>query len=236
MFYRKLFSYLLQNQEERGAVYTVSYTYAPLFEGDAIRLAIEKAIPVILAGYSPGQPDPMRMQYEFNPKLVRQEDWTPPHLKECGEFSEDELSRFYNPQKLPAGTTFPRYLAPFHAWDYDQNQVMQKVAKEGLVKTARHASPIFSNYPINWLLMYSDLKNFGYNPYAPEFADLIREGKADLRYWRVMMPLVNAMIRNRIFLGQEVSRCMMWLGLKEKDLKINLPRHAYDPPFLRPGE
>ena len=54
-FYKKLFQYLLQHQEERGAVYTVSYVYAPLFEGDAIKLALEKKIPLILAGYSPGQ-------------------------------------------------------------------------------------------------------------------------------------------------------------------------------------
>jgi len=93
-FTRKLFRYLLQNQEARGAVYTVSYVYAPLFEGDAIRLAIEKDIPLILAGYSPGQPEPERMLYEFSPKLISEEDWTPPHLKECGEFSDEELSRF----------------------------------------------------------------------------------------------------------------------------------------------
>jgi hypothetical protein len=41
-FYRKTFRYLLRNQEERGAVYTLSYVYAPLFEGDAIRLAIAR--------------------------------------------------------------------------------------------------------------------------------------------------------------------------------------------------
>ena len=40
-FYKKLFKYLLCNQEERGAVYTVSYVYAPLFVGDAIKLAMD---------------------------------------------------------------------------------------------------------------------------------------------------------------------------------------------------
>ncbi len=65
-FYKKLFNHLFRNQEERGAVYTISYVYAPLFEGDAIRLAIEKNIPLVLAGYSPGQPDPQRMLYSFH--------------------------------------------------------------------------------------------------------------------------------------------------------------------------
>ena len=231
--FRKLFQYLLRHQEARGAVYTVSYVYAPLFEGDAIKLAIEKGIPLILAGYSPGQPDPRRMRYEFSPQLLCEEDWTPPHLKACGEFTLDELRRFYDPARFPAGTRFPRYLAPYHAWDYDQDEVIRKVAELGLVRRKGHASPIVSNYPINWLLMYSDLKHFGYNPYAPEFCDLIRDGKANLAYWRIAAPAVDFMIRNRVFLGREVARCMRWLDLKDDDLQIRLPEGAYDPPLLR---
>lgn len=232
-FIRKLFRYLLQNQEARGAVYTVSYVYAPLFEGDAIRLAIEKDIPLILAGYSPGQPEPERMLYEFSPELIRAEDWTPPQLKTSGAFTDEELGRFYNPLELPADTCFPRYLAPFHAWDYDQDEVMRKVAELGLVKRGRHASPIVSNYPINWLMMYSDLKHFGYNPYAPEFAALIREGKASLNHWRIMAPLVDFMIRRKVLFGRDVGRSQQWLDLTDDDLRINLPEGAYDPPLLR---
>ncbi len=231
-FLTKLFAYLLRNQEARGAVYTVSYVYAPLFEGSAIKLAIEKNIPLILAGYSPGQPEPGRMLYEFAPDLIRSEDWTPPHLKACGEFSEDELRHFYNPLELPPGTRFPRYLAPFHAWDYDQEEVMKAVVRLGLVKRKSHANPIVSNYPINWLMMYSDLRHFGYNPYTPEFSALIREGKASLAYWRIMAPVVDFMIRNRVLLGREVTRSMRWLGLQSHELVINQPRSAYDPPLL----
>lgn len=232
-FLTKLFRYLLCNQEARGAVYTVSYVYAPLFEGAAIRLAIEKRIPLVLAGYSPGQPEPERMLYEFDSALIRDEDWTPPHLVECGQFSEAELASFYNPRKLPADTVFPRYLAPYHAWDYDQDKVIRKVTELGLVQRSAHASPIVSNYPINWLMMYSDLKQFGYNPYAPEFAALIRAGKASRGYWRVMGPVVDFMIRNKLGLGREVRRSMNWLDLGDADLRITLPKGAYDPPLLQ---
>ncbi len=229
-FYRKLFRYLLMNQEARGAVYTVSYVYAPLFEGDAIKLAIEKDIPLILAGYSPGQPEPERMLFEFSGPLITATDWTPPHLRACGEFSAAELARFYNPANLPAGTAFPRYLAPFHAWPYNQEEVMAAVVEHGLVATKRHANPIFSNYPINWLLMYSDLKNFGYNPYAPEFAALIRDGKASRTYWQVMAPIVDGMIRHKQLLGRHTASHMKWLDLRDEDLRITLPKGAYDPP------
>lgn len=230
-FYRRLFAYLLRNQEARGAVYTVSYVYAPLFEGDALAVATERGIPLILAGYSPGQPEAERMEYEFSPRLVSGTDWTPPGLRSSGAFGVADLARFWNPLRYAPGTRFPRYLAPFHAWDYDQARVMQRVSELGLVERRAHASPIVSNYPVNWLLMYSDLMHFGYNPYAPEFSALIREGKASRTYWAVMTPVVNFMIRHRVLLGREAKRQMEWLGLRREDLRITQPRGAYDPPL-----
>ena len=230
-FYRKLFRYLLCNQEARGAVYTVSYVYAPLFEGDAIKVALEKNIPLILAGYSPGQPEPERMLYEFSRKLIERTDWTPPGLRASGQFTSAELSRFFNPRAYPEGTQFPRYLAPFHAWPYNQDEVMRLVVEKGLIQSTRNASPIFSNYPINWLMMYSDLRNFGYNPYAPEFATLIREGKAKLSEWRIMAPIVDLMIEKRVFLGKHATEHLKWLEMTPEDLQIKLPHGAYDPVF-----
>ncbi len=228
-FYRKLFAYLLRNQEARGAVYTVSYVYAPLFEGDALTVATERGIPLVLAGYSPGQPEPERMEYEFARKLIEATDWTPPGLRDAGVFSEIDLARFWNPARYPSGTRFPRYLAPYHAWDYDQDAMMHRVVNLGLVERRSHASPVNSNYPVNWLLMYSDLRNFGYNPYAPEFCALVREGKASRLYWRAMAPFVDFMIRRKVLQGAQVAQQMRWLGLRAEDLRITRPRGAYDP-------
>jgi hypothetical protein len=228
-FYEKVFRYLLRNQEARGAVYSVSYVYAPLFEGDAIKIAIEKGIPLVLAGYSPGQPEPERMHYEFSRPLICDTDWTPPELASCREFSAEELGRFYSPKRFPAATQFPRYLAPFHAWRYNQEETMRKVVELGLVASSKHANPIHSNYPINWLLMYADLRNFGYNPYAPEFSALIRRGKANRDYWRIAGPVVDFLIRRRLGPGREVTRSLDWLGLRADDLRITKPRGAYDP-------
>ena len=106
---------------------------------------------------------------------------------------------------------------------------MKRVAELGLVERASHASPIHSNYPVNWLLMYSDLRNFGYNPYAPEFSALIRTGKANRLYWKFMAPFVDFMIRRKVLLGANTTRQMRWLDLRAEDLRITRPRGAYDP-------
>src|SRR5688572_26573448 len=138
-FYRKLYRYLLQNQESRGAVRTVCYVCAPLFEGYSLALAVEKKIPLVLAGYSPGQPEPDRMTYEFSRDMITSTDWTPPEVRDSGLFTEDELKLFWNPFRYPAGTAFPRYLAPFHAWPYNQTETMKKVVELGLISNSRHA-------------------------------------------------------------------------------------------------
>jgi hypothetical protein len=234
-FYRKLYRYLLQNQEARGAVRTVCYVCAPLFEGYALGLAVDKKIPLVLAGYSPGQPEPERMVYEFSRAMITQTDWTPSELQESGEFVEEELELFWNPFRYPAGTRFPRYLAPFHAWPYSQQETMKKVVELGLVSSSKHASPVHSNCPLNWLLMYSDLKNLGYNPYVPEFAKLIREGKASRTQWRLGIPMVNTMIRTKTFLGRNVKTSLEWLDLKSEDLKITRPASSDDADSRQPG-
>lgn len=231
-FYRQLFRWLLMNQEARGAVHTISYAYAPLFEGNALQVATEMGIPLVLAGYSPGQPVPERMEYEFPRLAISDVDWTPPELRASGEFSEQDLRRFWNPQRYPSGTRFPRYLAPYHAWPYDQDEIMRKVVDLGLIASTKHASPVFSNYPINWLLMYSDLKNFGYNPYAPEFSALIRDGKANRQYWKLMGKVVDFITLNKIYLGQHVKRNLEWLGLRDEDLRITRPSRPEWPEFV----
>jgi hypothetical protein len=222
-FYRKFFRFLLRNQEARGAVRTVCYVCAPLFEGYALRTAVEKKIPLIVAGYSPGQPEPDRMVYEFARELIAETDWTPPEIRDSGLFGESELALFWNPLRYPAGTSFPRYLAPFHAWEYSQAEVMAKVVELGLIASSKNASPVHSNCPVNWLLMYSDLEHLGYNPYAPEFSALIREGKASRRYWKVMFPVLNFMIRHKVLLGRNVRKTLQWLGLSTSDLRITRP-------------
>jgi tRNA(Ile)-lysidine synthase TilS/MesJ len=222
-FYDKMYRFLLQNQEERGAVRTVCYVCAPIFEADALRYATERGIPFVFAGYSPGQPAPERMTYEFPLAAVAETDWTPRSMRESGLFDERELAHFWNPKRYPAGTAFPRYIAPFHAWPYSQEEAIKKVVALGLVSSPKNASPIHSNCPLNWLLMYSDLKNLGYNPYAPEFAGLVRSGKANRTYWRIAQPIVNFMIRHQVMLGREVKRSFARLGLKPDQLKINRP-------------
>jgi hypothetical protein len=73
---------------------------------------------------------------------------------------------------------------------------------------------------LSWLLIYSDLKNLGYNPYKPEFSQLIREGKAPRSLWRFLFSLMDFMAENKILLGRYVTSSLEWLDLKPEQLRI----------------
>ena len=217
-FYRTFIRHLLRNQDEHGAVHTVCCFWVDIREGELLRVAVEKRIPLVLVGYSPGQPEPERLLYEMPRRRIAEEDWTPEHLFHSGVLDERDRDRFWNPRRFPPGTGFPRLLAPFHAWPYDQRLIMRGVVELGLVPSRSHANPVLSNFTLNWLFMYADLRSLGYNPYLPEFAALIREGKASLRLWRALVPIVNLMIRRQVLLGRNVKRWLRWLDLLPDEL------------------
>ncbi len=219
-FYKKMTRYLLMNQLPGGAVETVCYIWAPLRDGGAVRLASERRIPLVFIGYSPGQADPYGMEYELPSRMVAQTDWTPQSLRESGQFTSQELAEFWNPLATPPEHGVPRVLAPLHAWPYNQAEVMRSIVDWGLVSDKKHANPVYSNFSMNWLLMYSDLLNLGYNPYAPEFARLIREGKASRAQWQILSTIVDWMIRRRVLLGSNITKSLRWLELSPEDLRI----------------
>jgi tRNA(Ile)-lysidine synthase TilS/MesJ len=217
--YRRFIRHLLRNQNQHGAVHTVCYFWLDIREGDILRLAMEKNIPLIITGYSPGQPDPERMLYEMPEQRIR-EDWTPYELFDQGLFEESEKSLFWNPNIYGQNAKFPRIIAPFHAWDYNQEEVMERVVELGLAKNRWYVNPVLSNFTLNWLLIYSDLKNLGYNPYKPEFSQLIREGKARRSLWLILFALMDFMARNKILLGRYVTSSLQWLDLQPEQLRI----------------
>ena len=219
-FYKKLFVFLLKNQIETGAVKTVCYVCYPLSQGYALDFAVTHDIPLILEGCAPGQPDPEIMEYEVPPKHIQEESWLPKAIKESGIFSPEELAYFWDPTRYPKDTQFPRILMPFHAWEYNQSEVMKKVVDSGLITRKKFASPVYSNCLLNWVMMYSDLKNFGYNPYLFEFAKLIREGKADKKRWFIMDKILTFMLRHKFLLGRHIPFLLKELGIKPEDLCI----------------
>ena len=80
-----------------------------------------------------------------------QDGLTPPILRESGLFSEQELALFWNPRRYPASSC---RVSPRFTPDVQPGRDDAAGRELGLIVNSRHASPVHSNCPVNWLLMY----------------------------------------------------------------------------------
>ena len=221
VFMRKLLKFLFQHQMDEGAVKTISYNLLAIRESFALKMAVALDIPLIMNGFSPGQPDSAIYEYELPKERITGEDWVPEVMCKSGAFSKDELAHYWNPKCYPAGTSFPRLLSPLHAWNYSEDTVVRDIIKAGLISSKNQINPMKSNSRLVWIMMYSDIKNLGYISYMIEFAQIIREGRANRRRWFFLEALARFMIRHKIAFGRNVPILMKELGLSPEDMKIN---------------
>ena len=71
-------------------------------------------------------------------------------------------------------------LFPLTWWNISETEI-RELAKKLL--NVRSASPLSTNSILIPLMLIADMKNLGYSSFEPEFAQLIREGKADRNTW-----------------------------------------------------
>ncbi len=155
--------------------------------GFAVRFAIDKKIPLIFVGFTPGQyPD---VSYEnflksksciFLTDTVHKDD--PPDIIKMirdpiDEMSGEEAGSYYfKSQYVKKGQYCPRILFPFQTvFEYDEKEIYKKIKKLGWEKP-RDTDACSTNCLINTLSNYAFVKQYGYHPYIAEISSMIREG------------------------------------------------------------
>jgi hypothetical protein len=214
----KIYRHGFENPGEGGYVKTICYTCGPLLIDLAMDLAAREDIPLVLEGYSPGQPDPEFMFFEFEKERIKSHH-LPEWMTEENRFSEGDRKWFWNPERYPEGTEFPRVIAPFHALDYNEGRIIKEVVRSGLIQNQLNANPIATNCDLNWPMVYLDNKKSGYNPYVWEFAESIRKGERERWKWGPIFRLVTWAIMNGLFKDREIKYISDKLGLNLKQLE-----------------
>lgn len=80
-FYKRFISHILLNHDERGAVFSITtHFWQHLRDGDCIRLATEKKIPLVFTGYDPYEMDSSGQPFEMPQHFIEETDWTPKEL------------------------------------------------------------------------------------------------------------------------------------------------------------
>jgi len=138
------------------------------------KTAIEKAIPFVVFGLSPGQAPVATSVFKTNPKMVlKMQDAICLQLKE--EVGDEIMAYFLESSHFRMQDRFPYSINPLSFIDYDEDAIIRTAESYGWIRPD-DTDPNSTNCLLNALANDIHIKQYGYHPYAFEIAGLIREG------------------------------------------------------------
>jgi hypothetical protein len=145
-----------------------------LAKGIALRMALEKEIPILAYGWSPGQIPIASALFAMNARMLKAmvETAVAP-LKRA----TDEQIEMYFPQErhLDDARTFPYNVSPLIFVGFDEEKAVHTIKQHGWVRPL-DTDPNSTNCLLNSYANQLHLQQMGYHPYAMELAGLVREG------------------------------------------------------------
>lgn len=143
----------------------------------ALRLAVEKYIPFIAFGWSPGQAPITSSIMKNNPTMVKsmQKAVYDPLYKIAGN---DIRPYFLEPEHFEDSRRFPFNVHPLAFLDYREEDIYASIHLLGW-KAPQDVDPNSTNCLLNSFGNAVHKKRFGFNPYTFELAGLVREGYLD---------------------------------------------------------
>jgi hypothetical protein len=146
-----------------------------LAKGIALRICIEKNIPMTAFGWTPGQVPLAAGIFKSNPAMIRkmQELSAAPLRRLVGDavrpyFLEEE--HYERPER------FPYNIAPFAFMEYDEETIYDYVASLGWVRP-KDTDANSTNCLLNSYGIHVHLEQSGFHPYVAELAGMVREGR-----------------------------------------------------------
>jgi len=143
----------------------------------SLRLAIEKEVPFITYGWSPGQAPIASSVFKNNPSMMKsmQKAIKEPMSSIVGDAIEPyflEERHFSNPDK------FPYNISPLAFLHYNEEKIFEEIERLGW-KFPDDTDANSTNCLLNSYANLLHTRQFGYNPYSFEMAGLVRENIID---------------------------------------------------------
>ena len=140
----------------------------------ALRTAVEKAIPMSVFGWSPGQIPISASIMKNNAKMtkVMQQTLYDPLYALAG----DKIKPFFLEERHFSGTyDFPYNVSPLAFFDYNEEKIFQKIAELGW-EAPSGIDANSTNCLINSFANILHKQQYGFHPYVFELAKMVREG------------------------------------------------------------
>ncbi|MEW5901970.1 MAG: hypothetical protein AB1715_10945, partial [Acidobacteriota bacterium] len=140
----------------------------------ALRCAVEKRIPFLIFGWSPGQLPISASIMKNNPAMIRtmQEAVRRPLSRIAGQ---DLRPYFLENEHFERTRAFPYNISPLAFLDYDEGKILERAGRLGW-KSPAGVDANSSNCLLNSYANIVHKRLYGYNPYVFELAKLVREG------------------------------------------------------------
>ncbi|MDH4222237.1 MAG: 7-cyano-7-deazaguanine synthase [candidate division Zixibacteria bacterium] len=139
-----------------------------------LKLALEKKIPFIAYGWSPGQAPLSASIFKNNPPMLKQMQMVlkKPLYKIVGE----RISPYFLEENdFESKEIFPYNISPLAFLEYDERKIFEKLKKLGW-NIPVDTDPNSTNCLLNSFANQIHRERFGFHPYAFELAKLVREG------------------------------------------------------------
>lgn len=138
----------------------------------SLRLAIEKEIPFITYGWSPGQAPIASSVFKTNAVMIKsmQDAIKIPMASIVGDAIEPYFLEDKHFEK-----SFPYNISPLAFLDYDEENIYETISRLGW-KAPSDTDANSTNCLLNSYANILHIEQFGYHPYAFEMANLVREG------------------------------------------------------------
>jgi hypothetical protein len=133
-------------------------------------------------------------------------------------YTPAELSYWWDKDRFPR-EAWPRFLHPFYAWRYAEQEIRNQVVELGLIEEGND-SPLLTNNLIIPLMIVVDYLHLGYASFEPEFAQLVREGKADRKTWQYVFEMLEYAAKTGWMLDAEIDKIARRLEVTRADIGL----------------
>lgn len=153
---------------------TICTSCITIVKFSALRIAVEKAIPMSIFGWSPGQIPISSSIMKNNAKMTKvmqQALYKPLH-----NLVGDKINPFFLEDEHFSGDyQFPYNVSPLAFFDYDEEIILQEIAKLGW-EAPTDIDANSTNCLINSFANILHKRQHGFHPYVFELAKMVREG------------------------------------------------------------
>jgi len=149
-------------------------TCMALAKGIGLRIALERHIPLLVYGWSPGQAPLASAIFRANARMLRAMLQTA--MAPLEEAVGDQIAVYFPEERhLEEAQEFPYNIAPLAFLDYNEETALRSIRAIGWQRP-EDTDPNSTNCLLNSFANQVHLEQLGYHPYVMELAGLVREG------------------------------------------------------------